>query len=104
MDKQVVVADPRPASQARLLPLLEQLNLSYQVVNWPAQVLEQVRRDSPKILLVAPEFANLSGVALLALARAINPRLEGLILEQPERDRGLLENLARRIRPQEGSR
>lgn len=99
----VVVAEPRSAVRARLLQILDQLQLPYSCVQAPSQVLEAVRLNSPTALVVAPELGNLSGTSLIALARAVSPKLEGLVVDQPERDRGLIENLARRLRAQ-GSR
>ncbi|MBS2037547.1 hypothetical protein JST97_21345 [bacterium] len=99
MTTRVMVLDPRPAIRAQVIGLLKELGLEAEAATFPFQVLERMSQpEPPSALIVAPELGNLSGNAMLALVRSLRPRMDTQVINQPERERGLLENLARRLK------
>lgn len=94
----ILVIDPRPEARARLTQLLDQLQLPHKFVQVSEALVELGAKEPPTAMIVAPQLSNLSGDAMIALARSMQPRLECLVVAQPDKDRGLLENLVRRIR------
>lgn len=94
----ILVLDPRTNQRARLTGLLDGLGVPYKVMGSPSQALTELQTSEPFALIVAPQLGNLSGSGMAGLAHALRPRLETLIVDQPEQDRGLVENLARRLK------
>lgn len=99
MKTKVMVLDPRAGVRSQITALLAELGLETEAATFPFQLMERLgQAEPPAALVVAPELGNLSGNAMLALVRTIRPRMETLIIHQPEREKGLLENLARRLK------
>ena len=98
MNKTVLVLDPRPGVRARTMQMLEQLEVEAVAEPSATHALQQLLQDEPAGLVVSPQLNTLSGEGLLALARSFRPKIETVVIEHPDQDRGPLENFVRRVK------
>lgn len=97
MDVTILVVESRPARGQRIADWLEKAGAKVERVTSAAQALERLSRPGIGAVVSPRWLPTMSGEGLLGLASSRNSKLLGALVDNPDQDRGLLENLVRQL-------
>ncbi|HXE71341.1 MAG TPA: hypothetical protein VNO81_01670 [Candidatus Nitrosotenuis sp.] len=98
----VLLVEPRAGRAAAFEKILRQGGAEVETVPSVAQALPRMGAEGLKGVVVSRWLPEMSGSTLAGLVRVLNRNLPVAVVEDPDKEKGILENLLRSLAPPEG--